>query len=80
MRSSVLTEIPCETWGGFVFINFDVNCEPLEQFLEVLPEHFKNWGMENRYVAIHTYKELPGNWKMCMEAFPRSVSCAGNAS
>jgi len=65
----VLTEIPSGTWGGFVFINFDRDCEPLDEFLEVLPDHFKDWGMENRYVAIHTYKELPGNWKMCMEAF-----------
>jgi len=64
-----LTEIPSGIWGGFVFINFDKNCEPLDDFLEVLPEHFKNWGLEDRYVAIHTYKELPGNWKMCMEGF-----------
>ena len=64
-----LTEIPCGTWAGFVFINFDQNCEPLEDFLEVLPEHFKDWGLENRYVAIHTCKDLPGNWKMCMEGF-----------
>lgn len=64
-----LTEIPMGVWGGFVFINFDQDCEPLEDFLEVLPDHFKDWGLEDRYVAIHTYKELPGNWKMCMEGF-----------
>lgn len=64
-----LTQIPSGSWGGFVFINFDEQCEPLEDFLEVLPEHFKQWGLEDRYVAIHTYKELPGNWKMCMEGF-----------
>ena len=64
-----LDEIPCDIWGGFVFINFDKNCEPLLDYLEVLPEHFENWGLEDRYVAIHTYKELPGNWKMCMEGF-----------
>ncbi len=64
-----LTEIPSGVWGGFVFINFDEDCEPLTDFLEVLPEHFKDWGLEDRYVAIHTYKELPGNWKMCMEGF-----------
>ncbi len=67
--SFTLIEIPSDTWGGFVFINFDQDCDPLDGFLEVLPEHFKHWGLEDRYVAIHTYKELPGNWKMCMEAF-----------
>ncbi len=64
-----LTEIPSGIWGGFIFINFDADCEPLDTFLEVLPDHFKDWGLEDRYVAIHTYKELPGNWKMCMEGF-----------
>lgn len=64
-----LTELPCDTWAGFVFINFDQNCEPLSDYLEVLPEHFKDWGLEDRYVAVHTKKELPGNWKMCMEGF-----------
>jgi len=64
-----LIELPCDTWAGFVFVNFDRDAGPLADFLEVLPEHFRNWGLEDRYVAIHTAKELPGNWKMCMEAF-----------
>lgn len=64
-----LTELPCDTWAGFVFVNFDASAAPLSDFLEVLPDHFGNWGLENRYVAIHTSKVLPGNWKMCMEAF-----------
>ena len=64
-----LMELPCDTWAGFVFVHFDRGAGPLSEFLEVLPAHFENWGLEDRYVAIHTAKELPGNWKMCMEAF-----------
>jgi phenylpropionate dioxygenase-like ring-hydroxylating dioxygenase large terminal subunit len=64
-----LTELPCDTWAGFVFVNFDRNCGPLNDFLGVLPEHFRDWGLGDRFVALHTYKELPGNWKMCMEGF-----------
>jgi phenylpropionate dioxygenase-like ring-hydroxylating dioxygenase large terminal subunit len=64
-----LTELPCDTWGGFVFINLDVNAPPLEAYLEVLPQHFADWGLEDRYVTLHTQKVLPGNWKMCMEGF-----------
>ncbi|MGE0621530.1 MAG: Rieske 2Fe-2S domain-containing protein [Pseudomonadales bacterium] len=64
-----LTEIPCDTWAGFVFVNFDRDCAPLAAHLEVLPEHFADWGLENRFVALHTRKVLPGNWKMCMEGF-----------
>jgi len=64
-----LTEVACERWGGFVFINLDPNAQPLENYLEVLPEHFARWPLEDRFITLHTEKILPGNWKMCMEAF-----------
>ncbi|ASK88549.1 aromatic ring-hydroxylating dioxygenase subunit alpha [Sphingorhabdus sp. SMR4y] len=64
-----LTEIRCELWGGFVFINMDDDAPPLADYLEILPDHFKQWPMDDRYVALHTQKVLPANWKMAMEAF-----------
>lgn len=86
-----LTEIPTDTWGGFVFVNFDANAEPLVDYLEVLPEHYKELGgLENRYVALHTQKLLPANWKTVIEAFleayhvlathPEGVPTAGDAN
>lgn len=64
-----LTEVACATWGGFVFVNLDRDCESLESFLEVLPEHFRETPLQDRYVSLHTRKILPGNWKMAMEGF-----------
>lgn len=64
-----LDEVTCETWGGFVFIHMGENPPPLADQLEVIPEHFKLWPMDDRYVAMHTEKVLPANWKMAMEAF-----------
>ena len=64
-----LAEVACDTWGGFVFINLDPDAQSLEDYLEVLPEHFAQWPLESRFVSLHTEKILPGNWKMCMEAF-----------
>ena len=58
-----LDELPCDTWGGFVFINPDPAAGPLLDYLEVLPEHFRTTPLENRYVALHMEKVLPGNWK-----------------
>jgi phenylpropionate dioxygenase-like ring-hydroxylating dioxygenase large terminal subunit len=87
-----LTELATGTWGGFVFINFAPNPEPLEQFLGVLPAHFAQfaWPLEDRYVALHMHKTLPGNWKMCMEGFleayhvlathPEGLRTAGDAN
>jgi len=56
-------------WAGFVFVNLDPLCEPLESYLECLPEHFKAFGLENRYKAVHGGKVLPCNWKLAQEAF-----------
>jgi phenylpropionate dioxygenase-like ring-hydroxylating dioxygenase large terminal subunit len=64
-----LTPVRCAIWGGFVFINMDDNAPTLHEYLEVMPEHFKLWPMSDRYVALHTEKILPANWKMAMEAF-----------
>jgi phenylpropionate dioxygenase-like ring-hydroxylating dioxygenase large terminal subunit len=64
-----LPEAKVGTWGGFVFINPDPDCEPLEDFLGVLPSHFAGWDFENRYVEAHVGKLLRCNWKVAQEAF-----------
>ncbi len=64
-----LPEAQVGTWSGFVFINFDPLCEPLHSYLEILPEHFKDFNLENRYKAVHGAKIMPCNWKLAQEAF-----------
>ena len=64
-----LPELKLEIWGGFVFINFDQDAKPLKNYLGVLPDHFKNWKLEDRYIETHVVKELPANWKVSAEAF-----------
>jgi nitrite reductase/ring-hydroxylating ferredoxin subunit len=57
-----LPEAKVGLWGGFVFINFDANCEPLDSYLENLPEHFAAFNLEDRYVAAHVAKIMPCNY------------------
>ena len=64
-----LPEARVDTWGGFVFINMDPDCESLSSYLEILPAHFKDFELENRYKAVHVAKVMPCNWKLCQEAF-----------
>ena len=64
-----LPEAQVGTWGGFVFVNFDQECEPLDSYLENLPEHFAAFNLEDKYVAAHVAKVMPCNWKLAMEAF-----------
>ena len=64
-----LPEVQVAIWGGFVFINMDEDAMPLEEYLEVLPEHFENWPLSARFTSLHVQKVLPANWKASQEAF-----------
>ncbi|MBD2775211.1 aromatic ring-hydroxylating oxygenase subunit alpha [Iningainema tapete] len=64
-----LPEVKVATWQGFVFINFDLECEPLETYLENIPDHFKHFPLEERSKAVHVAKVMPANWKVTLEAF-----------
>jgi phenylpropionate dioxygenase-like ring-hydroxylating dioxygenase large terminal subunit len=68
-----LTEVRCERWQGYVFINFDQDAPPLADALgAVLPEHLGHYPIQDKYTAAHVSKVLPTNWKSGMEAFLES--------
>ncbi|MEO0549270.1 MAG: aromatic ring-hydroxylating dioxygenase subunit alpha [Pseudomonadota bacterium] len=89
-KDFALDEVHVETWGGFVFVNFSDNPPPLQNYLEVMPEHFRHWPMERRHIALHIEKKLPANWKIAQEAFleayhviathPQGLKTAGDAN
>ncbi|MEU1275461.1 aromatic ring-hydroxylating dioxygenase subunit alpha [Streptomyces sp. NPDC005799] len=64
-----LPEVKVGTWGGFVFINMDPDCEPLEEFLAPIPDHFKHTRYEERYKSVHVAQVVSANWKVALEAF-----------
>ncbi len=64
-----LPQIRTGQWGGFIFVNFDADAPPLEEHLGVLPQHFAEWDLADRYVEVHIRKRLPANWKASAEAF-----------
>jgi phenylpropionate dioxygenase-like ring-hydroxylating dioxygenase large terminal subunit len=67
-----LPEARTGAWGGFVFINPDLDCEPLETFLGPdLPEHFEHAGHDyaKKWKQVHTVADLACNWKIAQEAF-----------
>jgi phenylpropionate dioxygenase-like ring-hydroxylating dioxygenase large terminal subunit len=67
-----LREVKLGRWGGFIFINADPNSPPLEEALGVIPEHFKDFGLEKRYTKARYRKLVAANWKVCQEAFQES--------
>ena len=67
-----LKGVKVDTWGGFVFINLDPDCEPLLDFLGDMPKHFEKWPLEKRFKQVHVAKVLRCNWKVAQEAFMES--------
>ncbi len=59
-------------WGGFVFVNFDDECEPFESYIEVLDDEFRDFPLNDRWKAAHVEKVMPCNWKLALEAFIES--------
>ncbi len=64
-----LPQVRVASWKGFVFINFDANCQPLEDYLGVLTQHYAHFPFEKTYKAVHVQKVVPCNWKLGHEAF-----------
>jgi phenylpropionate dioxygenase-like ring-hydroxylating dioxygenase large terminal subunit len=71
-NSLSLPKVAVGQWGGFVFINPDPDCEPLPDYLGVLPELFARWPLERRYTKVHVTKVINANWKVVQEAFMES--------
>lgn len=88
---SCLPQAQVAEWCGFVFVNLDPDAEPFNRVAAKLVEHFdRDFDMSNRYKAFHAVKEVPANWKACMEAFaegyhviathPQILEFAGDAN
>jgi len=64
-----LPEAKVALWGGFVFVNFDFDAPSLESIIHPIPEHFKRWALEDKYIAAHVAKRTRANWMITAEAF-----------
>lgn len=71
-RDMSLPEAKVETWGGFVFVNFDHEALPLQHFIGPLARDFERYDYANRYKAVHVAKVIKANWKAVAEAFMES--------
>ena len=67
-----LPQAKVDTWGGFVFVNFDLTARPLIEYIGPLDAHFKAYDYAGRYKAVHVAKVVRCNWKVLAEAFMES--------
>jgi phenylpropionate dioxygenase-like ring-hydroxylating dioxygenase large terminal subunit len=76
-KNGALREVKVGRWGGFVFINADPDSPPLEKALGVLPRHFEQFDIANRYTVAHFRRLVRANWKLTQEAFMESYHVVG---
>jgi phenylpropionate dioxygenase-like ring-hydroxylating dioxygenase large terminal subunit len=64
-----LVKVQVGLWAGFVFINFDPDCEPLEKFLDPLPAWLDPFEIHKMRYRWRQWLYFPCNWKTAVEAF-----------
>jgi len=62
-----LVPVRLETWGGFVFVNFDDRAQSLAEYLGDFPKEFASYDCENLITTRRTEYDLACNWKIFIE-------------
>ena len=62
-----LVRVRLETWGGFMFVNFDGEAPPLLEYLGDMPEALAAYDCENLVVTRIKVHEVECNWKIHIE-------------
>ncbi|CAM4112415.1 Phenylpropionate dioxygenase-like ring-hydroxylating dioxygenase large terminal subunit [Novosphingobium lubricantis] len=64
-----LFQIRCETWHGFIFINFDQQAAPLADFLGPLNTQIDDFPIDDMVVKRVLDVEIDCNWKTAYDNF-----------
>lgn len=72
-----LKEIPCDTWGSFVWFSLNENAEPLAEYLEELPKHLDPYHFDRMTMTRDITVEWDCNWKTAVDAFNESYHVQG---
>jgi phenylpropionate dioxygenase-like ring-hydroxylating dioxygenase large terminal subunit len=71
-----LKTIRVETWGPLIFVNFDLQCEPLVTHLGSLPEQYARYKFSALSKVHSEYYEIDVNWKLYVENSSESYHVA----
>ncbi len=64
-----LGEVKVDTWGGWIWINMDPQCEPLRQYLEPAATMLDPFELGNMRCRWRRWIIFECNWKVALEAF-----------
>ncbi len=72
-----LVPVQVDTWGELVFVNLDPDAEPLETYLEGVPDDVA-WAKPDEYRMQAVLRvALACNWKVAIEAFSETYHVQG---
>jgi phenylpropionate dioxygenase-like ring-hydroxylating dioxygenase large terminal subunit len=72
-----LTEVKVDTWGGWIFINMDPDCQPLRDYLEPAATLLDPFAFEKMRYRFRQQVVFDCNWKVALEAFMEPYHVAG---
>lgn len=72
-----LTEVSCDTWGGFVWFTLNEHPEPLREFLDPMPQHLDPYHFDRMVQTRDITIEWDCNWKASVDAFNESYHVQG---
>jgi phenylpropionate dioxygenase-like ring-hydroxylating dioxygenase large terminal subunit len=72
-----LTELPCDTWGSFVWFSLDQNVGPLKDFLHPVDQHLAPYNFHKMALTRDVTVEWDCNWKTSVDAFNESYHVQG---
>ena len=68
-RDLDLSEVRCESWEGFVFINMDKEAKPLLEHLGPLVEHARPYRLRDMRIMRRVRAVWESNWKIGVDGF-----------
>ncbi len=72
-----LSEVKVDTWGGWIYVNMDPDCEPLRDFLEPAARILDHFEFEKMRYKWRQWTVYPCNWKTAIEAFMEPYHVTG---
>lgn len=75
-ENTALPPVRCDTWGGWVWINMDPDCEPLRDYLEPAASLLDPYQLDRMRYRWRQWLIFPCNWKTALEAFNESHHAA----
>jgi phenylpropionate dioxygenase-like ring-hydroxylating dioxygenase large terminal subunit len=72
-----LRPVRVECWGGFVFVNMDLDAEPLLDFLDPLPTLLAPYRFDELRFRTYRSTVIAANWKAVVDAFNESYHVQG---